>query len=256
MKNWLFAVALLIGLPAKAETPALVPNNINFGFAGPGTTASAVITVELGTQPVAAGQFRDSITAPFTIQNDAGCKGAMGAGTWCHVYLSFTPNNSTPAGTISGTYNVVFPGTNGLTATLIGSCPNCGAPAPLASSPPPTVNSLLYGCTVSEANNTTPCHAPAGWTIKAVEGFGNGRLHLASDMSQQISTAKPHTGSFALGGLYSGDGNVIADYIKQPAYGNYHDIYVSYWDWEDANALIPQELYILGIANCDQITCP
>jgi len=109
--------------------------------------------------------------------------------------------------------------------------------------------SLLAGMTPSSLM------IPSGWVLAAKEDFEAG-LGPNEEIAGEISTAKAHSGSHAMGGLYQSDGDVISLNFKQAAFGSYTDIYVSYWDWEDANALIPAEIFIADVSNCTQSACP
>lgn len=169
------------------------------------------------------------------------------------TFISATEVHATVPAIADGTYDVTVTNPDPASTTLhSGFTVNSDS-----SDPPPSHDGLLSGCTVNEANNSTSCTAPAGWTIIAQEGFGGGQVHMPGNSTyygNQISTAFATGGhNYTVNGLYNSDGNIIGGRInfRQIISGSITDLYMSYWDWEDSNALIPAEIGIAGFINCD-----
>lgn len=162
------------------------------------------------------------------------------------TFVSATEVAATVPTLATGTYNVTVTDPDPASATL-----NNGFTVTATQA-----QSFLSGCTVS-ASNEPSCSIPSGWTLTCAESF-EGALGCGGqqELSGTVTTTNPHSGTHSLGGLYSSDGQVIADWIKEPAFGSYSDIYISYWNFYDSNATAPTDLELLHVSNCSQSTCP
>jgi hypothetical protein len=136
--------------------------------------------------------------------------------------------------------------------------------------PPPGGPSLLAGCTYT---GTGGCELPAGWTLVAQQDFECSGSHAVPPNpacgtlpSTQVTSVggdnKPissfeqtqaHSGSYAFGGAYTGDGGQVNWILGQPQssnsgpglLGSFSSVYISYWEYTDPSAQYPNSDYYL-----------
>jgi hypothetical protein len=120
--------------------------------------------------------------------------------------------------------------------------------------------SLLSQCTYIGSGG---CALPGGWTLVAQQDFecsgshaipanpGCGQLPGAetNGPGNGFVTTKTHGGSYAFGGLYSSDGNDV-DWIygdgTSSNIGSFSTVYISFWEYTDANAQYGNSDYYLA----------
>lgn len=130
--------------------------------------------------------------------------------------------------------------------------------------------SLLSGCTHTGAGG---CALPSGWTLVAQQDFECSNSHaipanlacgiLPSTQNTSvggnnlpISTfeqSQVHSGSYAFGGQYTGDGGQVNWILGQPQnnnsgaglLGSFNTVYISYWEYTDPNAQYGNSDYYL-----------
>ena len=225
------------------EDPGNVSANLASGFTYTSST-SGPPTIS-GVSP-SSGPAGTQVTITGTNLTTATTVSFGTANAASTAFVSATQLDATVPTIATGAYNVTVTDPDPASATLTNGFTVTAAQA----------QSLLNGCIVVESNNAPSCSAPSGWTLAGAEGFGGGSTHMNSTLSGSVTTTKAHTGSSAMGGLYQSDGGVIADWIHETVFGPYNDIYLSYWDYEDPNALIPQELFVGIVSNGEQGTAP
>lgn len=120
--------------------------------------------------------------------------------------------------------------------------------------PASSVTSLLHGCTVS-ATNTISCAIPAGWQVVTCEGFEGGKLHNTCNGAAEkkvpalgtgttISCTFGHTSKCSATSLVNAQGAGPALFSGNGSFGT---VYISYWEWKDANASMNDEMFITDL---------
>lgn len=143
------------------------------------------------------------------------------------------------------------------------------SPAATVTVAPVSNASLLSGCNYLNAFGFTGgCAAPAGWTALTQNDFECSGSHafpaqpscgtLPSNQTTSANTppngffqnVQNHTpgGSYAYGGLHEGDGSTV-NWLYNLSGGNvgsFTSIYISFWEWTDANQMLGNSDY--GVA--------
>lgn len=103
---------------------------------------------------------------------------------------------------------------------------------------------VLSGCTVS-SSNLPSCSVPAGWTLVTVQGFESGSIPSSQHFDgAAIASGFAHTGSRAAVGEYTG-GDQIVYWRLDGSRINSHDVYWSWWEYDEARGKLNQD-FILG----------
>ena len=120
---------------------------------------------------------------------------------------------------------------------------------------------LLSGCVVGAGGTLSggACaggSVPDGWTLVRAQGFESGYLEEdIAGSTTEITQVNPHTGSFALRGDYTSDGDIVAWVFndggsKGGQIGPYTTLYISYWDYIEPQGLYANSDYsIIDIIN-------
>jgi hypothetical protein len=111
---------------------------------------------------------------------------------------------------------------------------------------PPAPLALLAGATVDAANNPS-VPVPAGWQLVIAQGFDAGPMSYKEGAfgTANVTANNAHSGNHSIGGLYNSDGVTIGWEFRQGNLGSFRELYVSYWDYVDANALYPNSDYFM-----------
>lgn len=144
------------------------------------------------------------------------------------------------------------------TVTITASFGQISGQTTASCTTPVTGSNLLNNCNYIGSGG---CSLPAGWSLVAQQDFecsnshaspanpGCGQLPSSQDNAPggafTQSPVAAHTGSYGFGGRVFSDGNDDHWQINQGIVGSFTSIYISYWQWHDANALMPNTDYYL-----------
>ena len=255
------SVTVVSATQIQAVSPANAAGPVNVIVQDPGNV----------TGSISAGYtYVSSSTGPPTITSVSPTSGAPG------IQVTITGTNFVSADTV--TFSSSPASSTFVSATqLIATVPNVSAgtysitvidPDPASATlnsgftvtaAPPSV-SLLSGCTVSESNSINfgsgGCRSalPSGWTLMTCEGFEGGATHTTCNGSAvssvglgygtSITCSKGHTGSCSVVSNINGQGAGPSLYFGSGSFGT---VYISYWEWKDANALMNDELFVTDL---------
>jgi len=87
---------------------------------------------------------------------------------------------------------------------------------------------------------------PSGWSLIRVQDFegGCGSGEHCGGSNGSITTAKSHNGSHSVGGTYSADQNSVGWYLASGETGSYSEIYVSFYEYIESQALFNDEFFL------------
>ncbi len=126
---------------------------------------------------------------------------------------------------------LVFLGTMAASATLSSGL--------TAASP----HGLLTGCTVTATNTlSSNCTVPSGWTLVTAQGFESGTSSQV--INGTVASGFAHTGNYALGGTYAGDGQQVDWYLPAGA-ANSREVYVSWWEYDESQGRFNDEMFLM-----------
>ncbi len=97
---------------------------------------------------------------------------------------------------------------------------------------------LLSGMT--PANFTMP----SGWTLVKAQDFESGSVGGSESINGSITGSNPHGGSKSLAGTYAGDGATVAYYLNSGVTGSFSELYLSFYDFMEAQGRANDELFI------------
>lgn len=168
------------------------------------------------------------------------------------LVVAWTTSNANVA-TINGSTGLANCVANG-TATITATYQTLSGQSVLTCS---TIGntSLLTGCTVN-ASNLSNCSTPAGWTFVVAQGFDGGALPPSQGSLGTIGPATGttcHTGTNCLGGLLNGDQSGATWALEQGNLGTFTSVYLSFWEWIDANATTNDEFFVANLSFSDSI---
>lgn len=248
-----------------------------------GTTSAPTVTVNSATQIQAITPAKAAGMVDVTVENPDGQSGIM-TGAFTYTALTITSLTVAPSSTsaaVGGTATFTATDNNGsnqtaaavwsssapATASMNGNVATClvAGTVKISASIGTVVGTATLGCTTvgtaSLLAGQTPATfvLPSGWTLVVKQDFESGLpsgQEIAVGAGGGINTVNPHTGTKSLQGLYNSDGQVIWWYLHNSIIGTANDIYVSYWNFFDSNATIPQELMLfLPRINPNLTTC-
>jgi len=110
--------------------------------------------------------------------------------------------------------------------------------------PPPAGNeSLLVGMTPGKYS------IPPGWTLLRTQDFESkcGADEDCGRASGRVGTTKPHSGSYGIEGSIGNDQAEVGWKWYNPNTGDFSEIYVSFWEYNEAQALFNDEYFLLSI---------
>jgi hypothetical protein len=110
---------------------------------------------------------------------------------------------------------------------------------------------MLTGCVVNSDNTIssacTTAATNAGYSFVFAESF-EGQLGPNEVISSgnYIDGTKPHTGAKSMHGLYTSDGHRVSFFLQTGGHlAPFHELYISYWDYVDPNAMFANSDYFL-----------
>ncbi len=257
-----------------------------------GGVGALSVTVGSATQIQAVTPAHAAGAVDVTVRNVDGQSSTLGS-NFGFIYTtppagppritSISPNSATPGTQVminganfAGEAAVAFSGTRA-PSTIFVSSSQLKASVPTigrgvvdvkVTNPGGSSATLRRGFTVTKAQSLlsgmTPASftLPSGWTLVRTQDFESGVLPpgetaafgFNNGANGGINSVKPHTGTKSLQGLYGADGDVITWSLE--GLPTFRDLYVSYWDYVDSNALIPGEIFIALVSNSTQEAQP
>ncbi len=89
---------------------------------------------------------------------------------------------------------------------------------------------------------------PSRWTLVTKQDFESSTLSSTENKSGTISTAKPHTGSNSLGGLYNRDQSDVSWWLRADKIGSFSEIYLSFYEYTESQARFNDEYWLAQFA--------
>jgi Bacterial Ig-like domain (group 2) len=232
----------LMTVTAAADTSVTTacPSSVNVGSSGQCTATGH----PSGTVYVSGVTWSTSNAAVLTVNSSGVIQGIANGTATITAQL---------ASGVSGTSGTVTVSTQGTGALLTGAVVTSD-----------NVNRALSTITPSAMSAATA----AGWTLYWARGFENGTGNSAIEQNNNtngggVNTTQFHSGSHSFGGLYTGNGgdpsSTDVDYgicgsvhaggspcAASAGMGSFSEIYISYWEYVDPNALFASSDYFWG----------